>query len=137
MEFFFYQSSITSGVGIQEHSHHSTAMLKSHSIDDILGLKAAAAVHAARAVAALAVTRHNEMVHLNSMGNVRPPQLVTSSSNISNSGPPDGLKQLFEGRPPSSASPPSSSSSSNVLASTASGTHLDESQYSDKGIKYM
>ena len=109
-------------------------MLKSHSIDDILGLKAAAAVHAARAVAALAVTRHNEMVHLNGqLGNVRPPQLVTSSSNISNSGHSDGLKQLFEGRPSSSASPPSSSSSSNIIASTPSGTHLDESQYPDKG----
>ena len=109
-------------------------MLKSHSIDDILGLKAAAAVHAARAVAALAVTRHNEMVHLNGqLSNVRPPQLVTSSSSISSSGPPECLKQLFEGRPTSSASPPSSSSSSNVIASTAGGAHLDESQYSDKG----
>ena len=106
-------------------------MLKSHSIDDILGLKAAAAVHAARAMAALAVTRHNEMVHLNGIGNVRP-QVVTSSGNISTS-VTDSLKQLFEARPPSSASPPSSSSSSNVMSSKLGGAHLDESQYPEKG----
>ena len=131
MLLLFIQANQNSGIGIQEHSphHSSAAMLKSHSIDDILGLKAAAAVHAARAVAALAVTRHNEMVHLNGLGNVRP-QLVTSSSNISNS-TNDSLKHLFEARPPSCGSPPSTSSSSNVK--TAHGTHLEESQYLEKG----
>ena len=125
------QSTSNHGGGIQEHSHHSTAMLKSHSIDDILGLKAAAAVHAARAVAALAVTRQNEIAHLNGIGNVRP-QLVTSSSNISSSAV-DSFKQLFEARPSSSASPPSSSSSSNAISSKPGGGPLDESRYTDKG----
>ena len=106
-------------------------MLKSHSIDDILGLKAAAAVHAARAVAALAVTRHNEMVHLNGIGNVRP-QLVTSSSNISASGS-DSLKQLFETRPPPSASPLSSSSPPHSQVTKQAASHLDDLAYSDKG----
>ena len=106
-------------------------MLKSHSIDDILGLKAAAAVHAARAVAALAVTRHNDMVHLNGIGNVRP-QLVTSSSNISASGS-DSLKQLFETRPPPSASPLSPSSPPHSQVTKQAASHLDDLAYSDKG----
>ena len=109
--------------------------MKSHSIDDILGLKAAAAVHAARAVAALAVTRANELAHVNGVGNCRP-QLVTSSSNISNAAS-DSFKHLFDARPSSSASPPSSSSSSNAVPSKAGGGMvLEDSRYTDKGNAY-
>ena len=117
--------------GIQEHSNQSAAIIKSHSIDDILGLKAAAAVHAARAVAALAVTRQNEMAHINGIRNVHS-QLVTSSAGISSTAA-DNFKQLFETRPVSSTSPPSSSSSSNAIPSKSVGGHIDESRYSDKG----